>query len=70
MAEEESDEAEGKRGKWAWVPGAGVGLRFYFVQEWVPCFIFFDWIAVVFRHLSLYSAEGWKAAVCAYEWRG
>ncbi len=61
---------EGKRWKWAWwFLVAGVGLRFYFVQELVAVFAFFaiGFAVVAFAILSLYLLQrGWKAAVVRF----
>ena len=53
--------------KWAWwLLAAGVGLRFYFLQELVAAFAFFaiGFAAVAFVILSFYMLQkGWAAAV-------
>jgi hypothetical protein len=53
--------------KWAlWLLVAGVGLRFYFLQELVAAFAFFliGFAAVAFVILSLYMLQkGWAAAM-------
>jgi hypothetical protein len=51
---------EGKSWKWAWwVPVAGVGLRFYFVQELVAVLAFFavGFAVVAFVIVSLYVLQ-------------
>jgi len=56
--------------KWAWwLLVAGVGLRFYFLQELVAAFAFFaiGFAAVAFVILSLYVLQkGWAAAVARF----